>query len=183
MEGVRRWFGKVNSENMTQVCRVREGLTMTKDMSESSQSLFALFSERKIEKTYHAVAPSSDLDFPIIRKTRIVKGEPFFRMQEAPGEPNSETLIECIERRGSVSLYRLKPVTGRKHQLRVHLSSLHIPIMNDPFYPKLDSKYLGDKTESFEEVFSNPLQLLAKKLSFVDPLTKQTREFVSQRAL
>ena len=81
----------------------------------------ALFRERRIDKYYEAIAPALPrLDSPLLRRTRLVPGEPFFRMREGEGEPNSETRIEVVERNGRWWRYRLYPVTGKKHQLRVH---------------------------------------------------------------
>ncbi|MGU5164891.1 pseudouridine synthase, partial [Pseudomonas aeruginosa] len=61
----------------------------------------ALFRERRIDKCYEAIAPAlPQLDFPLLRRTRLVPGEPFFRMREGEGEPNSETRIEVVERNG-----------------------------------------------------------------------------------
>ena len=56
-------------------------------------------------------------------------------MRETNGEPNSQTYIEQLNN-DSVTLYQLLPTTGRKHQLRVHLSALGIPILNDTLYPQ-----------------------------------------------
>jgi tRNA pseudouridine32 synthase/23S rRNA pseudouridine746 synthase len=135
----------------------------------------ALFSERKIRKVYEALAPVSSnvqgLSFPMTRRSRIVRGEPFFRMKEAAGEPNSETYIEVCEQRGSVTLYQLIPITGKKHQLRVHLSALGIAIINDDFYPL--------RSVPGEDDFSRPLKLLAKSISFQDPLNGKERYFES----
>ena len=136
----------------------------------------SLFRERSIEKTYEALASRTrGVDFPVVRRSRIVKGEPFFRMKEAEGEPNSETHIELLEEGRGVSLYRLRPVTGRKHQLRVHLNALGTPIVNDRLYP--------DVLPETSDDFSEPLQLLAKSLSFQDPLTGSERRFESARRL
>ena len=59
----------------------------------------------------------------------------FFLTRETEGEPNAHTTIELIENRGAFSLYRLTPHTGKKHQLRVHMMSLNMPLMNDALYP------------------------------------------------
>lgn len=136
----------------------------------------SLFRDRQVEKVYEALAPAgSGLDLPATRRSRIVRGEPFFRMREVEGEQNSETRIEMIERRGGVALYRLTPVTGRKHQLRVHLSALGIPIINDRLYPEL--------VRADDEDFSRPLKLLARSLSFRDPVTGCVRHFESDKKI
>ncbi|MGL6290315.1 MAG: pseudouridine synthase, partial [Silanimonas sp.] len=107
------------------------------------------------------------LDFPLTRRSRIVPGEPFFRMHEVDGEPNSETRIDVIERGETWWRYALQPVTGRKHQLRVHLAALGAPIRNDPLYPTVRYREAGD--------FKAPLQLTAVRLSFADPISGERR--------
>ena len=84
-----------------------------------------LFRDRRIEKTYEALAPAlPGLAFPLQRDSRLVPGEPFFRMSEVPGEPNARSRIELIEAEGPIWRYRLLPETYRKHQLRVHMAML-----------------------------------------------------------
>lgn len=138
----------------------------------------ALFAGRQIVKTYEALAPTQPaLQFPLCRCSRIVAAEPFFRQQEVDGEPNAETLIDVIERRGDLSLYRLQPVTGRKHQLRVQMAGLGIPIVNDDWYPTLQV------AADAEDNHALPLKLLARRLSFVDPISGMPRQFDSMRDL
>jgi tRNA pseudouridine32 synthase/23S rRNA pseudouridine746 synthase len=136
----------------------------------------SLFQKRAIRKTYEALAaPLEGRSFPFTYRSRMVDGEKFFVMKEEPGEPNSETVVELIEQRGPVARYRLHPHTGRKHQLRLHMASLGVPILNDAFYPvALPCK--GDD-------FSAPLRLLARSIAFDDPLTGQARMFASEREL
>ena len=132
----------------------------------------SLFRNRLVRKVYEALAPTlNDSGFPTTRRSRIVQGEPFFRMKEAPGEANSETRISVISNLGSLTLYQLLPVTGRKHQLRLHLAALGIPIINDKLYPAV--------TPSDDCDFSKPLKLLAKSISFQDPLTGRQHYFES----
>lgn len=136
----------------------------------------SLFHKREMHKVYEALAAAlPSQQFPLTCRSRLVTGEPFFRMQEASGEPNAETHIEMLEKRGDVALYRLRPVTGKKHQLRVQMAELGIPIINDSFYPEL----LAEKGDDF----SQPLQLLARSISFKDPYTGKERYFESSRAL
>ncbi|QHE77018.1 pseudouridine synthase [Hydrogenophaga sp. PBL-H3] len=139
----------------------------------------ALFRDRVVHKTYEAIAPHLPaLVFPLTRRSRIEEdGERFFRMVEAEGEPNSETLIERTEVRGAWARYTLSPVTGKRHQLRVHMNALGAPIVGDQFYPQVLRG--PDDTEDFAE----PLQLLARGIAFTDPVTGMARRFESGRAL
>lgn len=135
-----------------------------------------LFQRREVRKTYEALAPHlNGREFPFTYRSRMVEGEQFFLMREEAGEPNSETIIDVIERRGDLNLYRLYPHTGRKHQLRVHLAALGIPIVNDAFYP------LAQPCK--EDDMSHPLQLLARAIDFTDPLSGEPRRFESRRSL
>ncbi len=136
----------------------------------------ALFRERSVTKVYEALAPHLPaLDFPFTYRSRLVTGKAFFRTEESGGEPNAETRIDVLQRYGDVSRYELRPVSGKKHQLRVHMAALGAPILNDAFYPQaLPCK--GDD-------FSQPLQLLARSLAFTDPLSGEVRQFTSARQL
>ncbi|OGB17208.1 MAG: pseudouridine synthase [Burkholderiales bacterium RIFCSPLOWO2_12_67_14] len=139
----------------------------------------ALFRERAVHKVYEAIAPCrDDLAFPLVRRSRIVEEDgAFFRMCEAEGEANSETRITLCERRGDWARYALEPVTGKRHQLRVHMNALGRPIAGDQFYPSV----LRGPNEA--EDFAVPLRLLAQTLAFDDPVTGEHRHFQSQRAL
>ena len=148
------------------------GLVLFSANPESRARYQALFREQRIEKSYEAIAPAlANVEFPCTRASRMVAGEPFFRMQEIDGPANSETRIDVIARGDSYWRYALTPITGRKHQLRVHMAALGAPIANDPMYPSLVPRATGD--------YSAPLQLLAKRLSFVDPLSGVERRFAS----
>ena len=132
-----------------------------------------MFAERQVRKTYHAIAPfRADLSFPCTTRYRMEKGQPFYTMQVVDGVPNSETDIELLAHNGHLAKYLLKPVTGKQHQLRVHLNQLGIAILNDPFYPQVQHKT--------EDDFSAPLQLLAKDICFQDPISKAAMAFSSQ---
>lgn len=137
----------------------------------------SMFQKRVVKKTYEALAGMIEgREFPFTYRSRMQDdARQFFVSEEVEGEPNSETVIELLERRGAMARYRLHPHTGRKHQLRLHLSSLGAPILNDAFYPVA----LPCKGDDFQQ----PLQLLARSISFDDPLTGQPRSFSSEFAL
>ena len=94
---------------------------------------------------------------------------------EIEGEPNSESRIELIETRDGFARYRLIPHTGKTHQLRLHMTSLGLPIHGDNFYP--------DFYDVAAEDYSNPLRLLSKVLEFEDPTTGRLQRFESRRTL
>lgn len=170
---------KFDSTDLTPIHRLdREtaGVVIFSRQVASRGAYQSLFQHREVHKTYEALAPAlAGRDFPFTYRSRMVDGDKFFLMREEEGDANSETVIDVIERRGDVNLYRLHPHTGRKHQLRVHLASLGIPIVNDAFYPVA--------RPCKDDDMSQPLQLLARAIDFIDPLTGEARHFESRRTL
>lgn len=136
-----------------------------------------MFQQRAVEKEYEAIGRfKADLILPAVHKSRLQERADNFQMIEVDGEPNSETRIELIERRGALARYRLLPLTGKKHQLRAHLAALGIGIHDDPWYPELLSAKVADD-------FSAPLRLLARAIAFTDPLDGSPRRYRSTRTL
>jgi tRNA pseudouridine32 synthase / 23S rRNA pseudouridine746 synthase len=135
----------------------------------------ALFRERKVDKTYECIAPwDSALPWPLQRESRIAVAEHFMQQTEVPGKANALTHIAPIEVHGELARYALKPVTGQRHQLRVHMAALGLPIVNDGIYPVLTPEGAD---------YTRPLQLLAHSIAFTDPVTGAPRQFTSQRTL
>lgn len=156
--------------------RATAGLVLFSVNAQTRGAYSALFAGRSIDKTYEALAPTrAELAFPITHRSRMVESTPFFRMKEGDGDANTETRIELIETLGAISRYRLHPHTGRKHQLRVHMAALGMPIVNDLWYPAL----LDDAVDDY----TRPLKLLARSLAFVDPVTGAARRFESRLRL
>jgi len=156
--------------------RETAGVVMFSHNPETRRDYASLFTKHEVRKVYEALAPTLPGNhFPMTRRSCLVKGEPFFRMKEVEGIPNSETSVDIMENMGTIALYRLIPVTGRQHQLRVHCATLGIPIINDKFYPEVQP--------CKEDDFSLPLQLLARSIAFLDPLTGQDRCFKSKAEL
>ena len=140
----------------------------------------ALFRDRLVAKTYEAIAPlRPELFLPIVHRSRLVESPAFMQMTQVAGPVNAETRIELIERCRAHARYRLLPATGQKHQLRAHMAALGIGIINDRIYPHLHPF----AEPSIPKDYSQPLQLLARCISFVDPISGQSRYFESQRRL
>ncbi|MFM8760233.1 MAG: pseudouridine synthase [Polynucleobacter victoriensis] len=160
--------------------RETAGLVAFSKRASDRNAYQALFRDRLVEKTYQAIAPyQEDLQsrFPSHYQSRIEESSVFIQMHEVTGEANSDTWIDIDEVSGSWAKYSLKLGTGKKHQLRVHMSALGIPIKNDQIYPVLQPHVMSNKD------FNQPLQLLAKELSFVDPISGLKHHFFSTQAL
>jgi tRNA pseudouridine32 synthase / 23S rRNA pseudouridine746 synthase len=152
--------------------------TTRRELRGAYQTLFARGLVRKTYLARAAVDPA--LALPRLVRSRIIKRRGQLQAVCEPGAPNAETLVEQAPDSGWCphspdGLYRLTPRTGRTHQLRVHMALLGLPITGDPLYPNVITVADGD--------FSAPLQLLAQRIEFDDPLTGSRREFVSRRSL
>ncbi len=152
------------------------GLVMFSKQPATRAAYCALFSQRAVHKTYEAIAPwRADLSFPLTRQSRIKEAGHFMLQHEVAGPVNAITQIDVLEVRGNLARYQLKPVTGQRHQLRVHMLGLGLPLLNDGLYPTLTPEGSVD--------YAKPLQLLAKALAFVDPVNGVARRFVSGKTL
>lgn len=158
--------------------RETAGVVLLAKRPEDRNAYQAMFRDRQVHKVYEAVAAHRPgLVPPRVHRSRLEEDDRFFRMREVPGEPNSETGVALLHAWEGRALYRLTPVTGKRHQLRVHMMALGMPIEGDRFYPEV----LRGPDEA--EDFSRPLQLLAREIAFTDPVTRQPRHFASQRRL
>ena len=158
--------------------RETAGLVLLSKRPEERSAYQALFRDRVVQKTYEAVAARpTRASLPLVHRSRLEEDVQFFRMREVAGKPNSETHVRLLREAGDHALYGLAPVTGKRHQLRVHMLALGTPIEGDQFYPEVL------KGPDDEEDFRHPLQLLARSVSFADPVTAQSRHFTSQRHL
>ena len=170
--------------------RETAGLVMFSVRAKDRNAYQQLFRLQQVHKTYEAIAgiPESsplNLVFPITYKSMMASDEQFFKMRELTArecattdQSNSETWIDCVERISqALARYILKPVTGQRHQLRVHMNALGLPILGDRFYPHV--KYLASEKDPLDQ----PLQLLAKTIACLDPLTGTPRKFTSNLKL
>ncbi len=172
---------RLGLDTLTPVHRIdREtaGLVLFSVQAHERNAYQALFRERQVHKVYEAVAAfNPTLTWPMTRQSRLESDTQFFRSREVAGPPNSETHLSVLHTEGQHALYRLAPVTGQRHQLRVHMNALGLPIEGDQFYPTV----LRGPDEA--EDFSQPLQLLAKQMAFTDPITGEARVFHSAQRL
>ena len=158
------------------------GLVLFSVLPATRGAYHALFHDRAVRKTYQAIAPwRTELQHATERHSRIVPAAHFMQMMEADGAPNSHTHIRMLERlpqppnsllAHDLARYELQPVSGKRHQLRIHMNALGAPILHDGIYPLL-------RPEGANEP-ALPLQLLAERIAFVDPVTGNAREFQSQ---
>ena len=152
------------------------GLVLFCLQPETRARYHTLFSRHLIKKTYEAIAPwRDDAALPPILASRIVEAGHFMLQREVNGPPNAITHLEVLEVHGALARYALNPVTGKRHQLRVQMAALGLPIVGDGLYPTLMPEGQID--------YAHPLQLLAKSIEFVDPLSQRPQHFQSERTL
>ncbi|CAA0104629.1 Ribosomal large subunit pseudouridine synthase A [BD1-7 clade bacterium] len=170
---LRRSTGIETLQAVHRLDRVTAGLVMFSKDPDTRHHYHRLFATRQIHKTYQAIAMTDASDNLVGQEwevtNRIVRSEPRFCMRVVEGEANSHSVIRCVQQSGRAALFELHPVTGKTHQLRLHMQGLGWPILNDDYYPELQPFTADD--------YSAPLQLLAKKLEFTDPVTQQSRCF------
>lgn len=176
---LRRSTGIEALQALHRLDRVTAGLVIFSVNPGTRHRYHHLFETRQIHKTYQAIAKISDgeklsgQEWEI--ENRLIQSKPRFRMRVTEGEANSHSVIRCLQQSGQKALFELNPITGKTHQLRVHMQALGWPILNDRYYPQLQPLSADN--------YSAPLQLLAKQLQFIDPVTQHPRFFSCDRNL
>jgi len=165
--------------------RATAGLVLCSLRRDTRGPYTRLFATRAVDKEYLAVtritgrSPSGGPSPPETRRwtveDRLERGTPPFLSRRGPGPPNATTHLELLAHRESLAVFRVRPTTGKKHQIRFHLADLGFPILHERYYPELLPEAPLD--------FTRPLQLLARRLTFRDPVTGEQRSFVSSRRL
>lgn len=173
---LKQQLGNPNISPIHRLDRETAGVILFSLQPNTRSHYHALFEQHQVQKTYHAIAAyNPEIHFPLTYQSHMTKGDPFFVMKEAEGVANSFTQIDLLHIDNDLALYELKPVSGKQHQLRVHMAALGLPILNDSFYPNVQFKNDND--------FSLPLQLLAKSIRFIDPMTQHEVCYYSKREL
>ncbi|GAB2903737.1 RluA family pseudouridine synthase [Microbulbifer echini] len=147
------------------------GLVVMARSPEVHRKLSRLFQNREVDKTYLArvwgvpAADSGEVDLPLICDW---PNRPRQKVDFEVGKP-SFTRWEKISSSKESSLLRLLPVTGRSHQLRVHMQAIGHPILGDPFYANSEALAAAPR-----------LLLHAGALSFNHPETQERLHFTSE---
>ncbi len=172
--------GNHELQALHRIDRATAGLVLFSVEPRSRQHYHRLFETHQIKKTYQAVTnlasnpPQANQQWEI--KNRLEKSATRFLMSIVEGQANSHSHIRCLRCSKHRALFELHPITGKTHQLRIHMLSLGWPILNDTYYP------MSSEPSRLDD-FSKPLQLLAQKLQFIDPITKRQRDFSSNTEL
>ena len=178
-----RLRNKTGNQQLQAVHRIDKataGLVLFSVNPDSRQHYHQLFEAHQVTKTYQAIA-SVNSNPPMINqqwevKNRLEKTGTRFLMHIVEGLANSHSRIRCLQCSADKALFELNPITGKTHQLRLHMQSLGWPLLHDTYYPQLLQPVKPDD-------YSKPMQLLAQQLQFVDPMTQQIRSFSSNTEL
>lgn len=176
---------KLNLDTLTPIHRIdREtaGIVVFAVQPHTRALYQNLFKDKSVKKHYEAIAPlHPELSFPMTYSSKLVEGDSFMRMKEIPGKSNAQTIIELLETKENFAHYALTPITGKKHQLRVQMAALGIPIVNDQIYPYHYPEALDE--DAIQLSYKKPLKLLSKSISFTDPVSGVLRQFESLKNL
>jgi 23S rRNA pseudouridine1911/1915/1917 synthase len=119
--------------------RATSGVIITAKNQKAMKYLQRQFSQRKVKKTYHAVAegflePKEALiDAPIARNPK--KPQTFKVLSSGKPATTGYKVLKDFKKNGkNFSRVELKPLTGRTHQLRVHMAYIGHPIVGDVVY-------------------------------------------------
>jgi tRNA pseudouridine32 synthase/23S rRNA pseudouridine746 synthase len=177
---------------MHRLDRMTAGVLLFSTNPQTRGKYQVLFEKRQVQKDYECVSAAEPapghpaVEFPVVVRNRMTKSRSYLLAEVVEGEPNTETRIERLETfdagahpgaggtapaAPALARYRLEPHTGKTHQLRVHMASLGLGIVNDAFYP--------DLLDKAPDNFGKPLQLLARGIRFVDPVSGRPVEYRS----
>jgi 23S rRNA-/tRNA-specific pseudouridylate synthase len=132
----------------------------------------------RIDKTYLAVVrgtphpPTGTIRLPLARDPQDRR-----RVIATPEGAASETRYEIVASRDGLSVVRCTPVTGRTHQIRVHLASTGWPVVGDSVYGVADAAIARQALHAFRIVLPHPLTRVP--LAFQAPLPPDLRQVVA----
>lgn len=158
--------------------RETAGLVLFSKQPATRKHYHAMFQQGKIDKQYEAVGtlPSQSNRSAWLIESRIEASGEWTLHHNVAGEVNARSSIKLLEKSDELARFSLSPLTGKTHQLRLHMGLIGSQILHDTFYPHL-------LPESDQRDYSRPLQLLAKKLVFTDPVSSVKHQFESGQLL
>lgn len=162
--------------------RDTSGVILVAKTDQAHQALSSQFENRTIEKEYFAiVSPSPDRDRDIIDKP--IGAHPYQREKKAIREGHSTSrdavsFYEVIERYQGFATVRVKPKTGRTHQIRVHLAHIGTGVLCDRLYSGRARLTLKDLTrkDAGDMLLLDRQALHAKRIKFAHPVTGEVQE-------
>ncbi|MEE9554964.1 MAG: pseudouridine synthase [candidate division Zixibacteria bacterium] len=175
-----RLIKSLGNENLVPLHRIdREtaGVILFSADRETRNVYHQMFKSGKVKKIYEAIGtkPSDNKAKDWLIENRIEESEDWPLMKNSDGPINARTLIMKIDEKDDLIKFRIEPFTGKGHQIRLHLQMIGSHIINDRYHPELQPEQPGN--------FENPLQLIARELEFVDPVSGERFMFKSSRKL
>ena len=174
LDEIKFYFGQKGSL-VHRIDAETSGLVLVSKNAFSDMILKNMFEEKKYIKKYHAIVEGNieknlEIDTPITNDTGLIK----LKMKTDLNGKESKTLIKPISynKEKNQTLVEAIPLTGRQHQIRVHLNSIGHKIVGDPIYgieEKIADLFLKNKLsedERLEYTKANRLLLQANYLEF-----------------
>ena len=161
------------------------GLIVFTKTEQAHKNLSADFEQREIEKLYFTIVigrPAEEvglIDLPILQSNSRKKG-----MIISENGKESQTKYRIIESYNRFSLLEINLLTGRQHQIRVHMRAIGCPVVCDRQYGDGNAFYLSQikrkmnrSSEKLEKPLLSRVALHAHNLKFNHPITKEAMEF------
>ena len=175
-----RLIKSLGNENLVPLHRIdREtaGIILFSADRDSRNAYHQMFRSGQVKKIYEAIGtkPSDNNAEEWLIENRIEESEDWPLTKNSDGPINARSLIKKIGQKDDLIKFRIEPYTGKGHQIRLHLEVIGSHIVNDRYHPELRPEQPGN--------FENPLQLIARELEFVDPISGERLVFKSERKL